>query len=674
MRKRFWLSAASFLLACVTSVFVASTPAQAATTGWPQDVTDMGNSTLLTLPNGNIVATSYGGTSSAMKTFSATGAVTSTVPQNTGDSKINSFHAAASKDGTVFSKTEDYNNGKYAVVAHRGATKLWERTLTKYCSAYRLTVDRAINRIVVGNDGFVYVISLANLCYDGDYLTKLNATTGTVVFERQLSRSSTMFLAATSKGLVAQDNDKNIRFVGYNNTDFAASVKATGYVQSADMNARAFAVGSGTDSCSTSTLRMHTPGTATPFTFSIPTCWQIQNVQATSQNGLAATGYNQNGKPILLTYTANGSAFTARSIVLPDTDGHRSFKALDQFGSYLNAFLQTDVNGNILVVRPYEWKRDEKVLQGWQFTLYNLTTTVVSEYDTSAFDFQQPTAFARGATWAMAKDRLYVSVGYCTSEDPYQCGTRSTKLYAARMARLNMDYPRATVLGATASTITCRPVTFVGVRGSGEDPFAFEGLGESVQHVKDRLAAGVLNMEVIAVAYPATPVNFQALSYPNDYEQSVTVGMQALAAVLVQVNRDCPQSQIAVVAYSQGAHATDSVQFLPAAVQKQIKVMTLLGDPIFNPKHTSVNRGTFQAGYSGIWVDPLGPGKLPERQFSTAMNGKVASYCIADDPVCNFDFIDTGVCHFNPARCQHTQYKPTWTQEAATWTRSKITP
>lgn len=275
---------------------------------------------------------------------------------------------------------------------------------------------------------------------------------------------------------------------------------------------------------------------------------------------------------------------------------------------------------------------------------------------------------------ALAKDRLYVSVGYCTSTDLYQCGTQSVTLYAARLARLGVDYPRGTVLGVTATTPTCKKVTLVGVRGSGEDPFAYEGLGEPVQHVKDRLvAAGLTSMEVIAVAYPATPVAFTSTNYPPDYANSVADGINAVNATLIQINRDCPLTQIVVIAYSQGAHATDGVRFLPVAIQNQIKAMGLLGDPLFNPALTTVNRGTYNAGRSGVWVTS-GPEALPPRQFSTSMTGKVVNYCLVGDPVCNFWLPDLFYCRDNPSSCPHVLYKPSWTQQLATWARGKLTP
>lgn len=674
--KRFTAAVVSFVLATMAGMvtFTAPIPAQAAATGWPQDTSSVQNSYIRTASDGNVVAANCSEAQTAIKVFAPSGATTATVPQRTDGIYTKSCYGqgAVGKDGTVFGIAED-SYTKFAAVAYRGTTKLWERNFPHYCANTRQTVERAINSVLVGADGFVYVVTVQHTCFSGYYVSKLNASTGQVVFEKQLSTSATTFVEATSKGLVAQNNQRVIRYLKYDGTEFAPSVTAVGWMQSVDMNGRAFTTDASSDACSTSVLKMYTPGTVTPFSFTVPQCWHIERVTATSQNGLAMLVYNQDGKPTLTSYTPKtGGGFNATSVILPDTDSYRSFK--DSYGSYLNARLQTDTNGNILLVREYQWQRDGNTLIGWRFTLQAVNLNVVSEYDTNAFDFQQTDRFARMMNWAMAKDRLYVSVSYCTSTDPYQCGTQSVTLYSARMARLNIDYPRGTMLGVAATTPTCKKVTFVGVRGSGEDPFAYEGLGEPVQHVKDRLvAAGLTSMEVIAVAYPATPADYFSGTYPPDYQDSVADGIDAVNATLLQINRDCPQTQIVLTAYSQGAHATDGVRFLPTAVQSQIKAMGLLGDPLFNPALTTVNKGAYNASRSGVWVTP-GPEALPPRQFSTNMTGKVASYCLAGDPVCNFWAPDLLYCKDNPSSCPHVLYKPTWTQQLATWMRGKVTP
>ena len=422
---------------------------------------------------------------------------------------------------------------------------------------------------------------------------------------------------------------------------------------------------------------MYTPGATAPFTFSVPQCWHVRLYQATSQNGLAVLYTDQDGKLRLTSYAPSGSGFAAKSsAALPDVDGYKNFKVDSPYGSsYLPMWLQSDVNGNILLVREYQWQSGDNTLSGWQFTLQAASLNVVSEYDTSAFAFKQTDRFARIANWALAKDRLYISVGYCTSVDPYQCGTQSVMLYAVRMARANMDYPRGTVLGTTATTPSCKNVTLVGVRGSGEDPFLHEGLGTTLLHVKDRMiAAGFTSMEVISTPYPATPVDYAAPTYPADYANSVLDGTDSLAGILTQINKDCPNTRVVVIAYSQGTHVADAIRYMPSAIQTQAKALVLFGDPLFNPTLTSVNKGTFSASLYGVWAAPDGPGHLQPRQFSSEMSGKVASYCLAGDIVCNYSPSSIASCGTKPTTCPHVLYATNWTQQAATWIRSKVTP
>ena len=662
MSRRFLSVLLSLTLAVAGSVVVIAAPAQAAT-GWPQDVSDVGNDYIQSTPNGGVVSANCTSAQTAVKTFTALGVIATHVPQRTDGSYVKSCYSqgAVGKDGTVFGIADD-GSTKSAAVAYRGNTQLWEKRFLQYCSSLGRSVERVVSQMVVGSDGFLYVTTLTYQCFNGHYLSKVNPNTGQVILEKKVSTFTTSFIGATTKGLVSQDSAGVIRYIGYDGNDFAVPVTASGWVRSIDMSARAFTTTneSGSGCLSQTSLRMYTAGNATPFKFSLGACWYIDSVQATSANGVAALGRNPSGQPVLLSYTPNGSGFTGRSIVLLETDDYRNFKQIGSYyQTYLPAYINTDINGNILLVRGYNWQDGDKVLMGWQFMLHAPDLKVLSQYDTNAFDFKPTTRYARGMSWAMSKDQLYITVGYCTESNQNSCGAHSVKLYAARLARLGMDYPRGSVLGVKPVGFTCKPVQFVGTRGSEEDPFAYEGLGKGLQHVKDQLIAGGLtNMEVTALPYPAIPVRFTEVSYPTDYGESVKAGVDALTGSLLQINRDCPQARLFLGGYSQGAQVIgDTLPFLPTAVQNQIKAVVLFGDPLFNPALTTINKGTHSTNY-GIWSEPFGPGGLPARQFPSGMVNKAASYCISGDVICNLTPSNLVYCRNNPELCPHTIYAP----------------
>lgn len=679
MPKRLMNVIAIVAFAFTINLFVVNQPAQAATTGWPQDISAVSNDYVQSMPNGSVMAANCSEAQTAVEVFSASGTLSSSVPQRTDGLYAKSCDAqgAIDKDGTVFGVADNSSN-QFAAVAYRGTAKLWEQHFRSYCASQQKTFDRAISRVLVGADGFVYVATIPYQCPNGFYLSKLDASTGQVVFEKKVSNYTIAFLGVSSNGLVSQDNAGVIRYYRYDGTDFAPAVAASGRVQSVDMNSRAFVTGTSADSCSTSTFQMYTPNKATPFNFTVPACWYLQQVQATSGNGVAVLARNQDHKPALVSYTPAGtSGFTARSVTLGDTDGYRSFLVPNSpYAAYLPMYINTDVNGNILLEREYSWQQGSNSLTGWQFTLQSSDLNIVSQYDTGAFDFQQTSHFARTMHAAMANDRLYIAIGYCTSADPRQCGTQSDTLYAVRMARLGMDYPRGAVLGVSATKVTCKTVDFVGVRGSGEDAFAYEGLGQTLQTAKNQLvAAGVKSMEVVAVPYPAVRVDLQSPSYPANYSTSVTSGVNAFAGALAEINKDCPGTQILIVGYSQGAQVVgDTLGLLPAKIQNQIKAIVLFGDPLFNPKLIANNKGTFDTGLYGIWTSPFGHGTLPVRQFPASMTNRAASYCVAGDAICNFTPAAAYICMFQPLDCPHFYYAPDWTQQAATWMRSRFTP
>lgn len=668
-------SALSVLLLCLASLTIVSWPAQAATNSWPQDISAVANNYIQSLPNGSVVAANCSNAQTAVQTFSAIGALTWSAPQRTDGLLDKSCYnqGAVGKDGTVFGIASNDSN-QVAAFAYRGGVRLWEKHFSTYCANLQRSYDRAITAMLVGADGYLYVASVLSQCFSGLYIDKFDAGSGQIVFEKQLARYALNYIALSSSGVVLQDTSRAIHNLGYDGNDFAPTVTATGWVQSTDMNSRAFTVGVSDDSCSTSTLQMYTPNVATPFNFTVPACWQIQQVTATSAHGAAILAFDQDGKPNLTSYTSSSNGFTAHSVTLSDTDGYRSFlEPNNPYGAYLPMHIATDVNGNILLTRQYTWQQSGNNLAGWQFTLQSPDLNVMSGFDTNAFDFQQTARFARDIKVAFANDQLYIAVGYCTSADPSQCGTQSDVLYAARLPRLGMDYPRGAILGASATTPTCKTVTFVGVRGSGEDAFAYEGLGQTVQAAKDQLVAGVMDMDIIPVPYPAIPVGFDALSYSTAYSNSVQIGAIALTGILAEINKDCPKTQVVLVGYSQGAQVVgDTLDSLPTALQNQIKALVLFGDPRFNPQLT-VDAGTFNTSLYGVWATPGNQAGLQPRQFPSSMTSQVKSYCIAGDPICNYTEASLVMCKLQGSNCPHMLYAPDWTQQAVNWVRVRIT-
>lgn len=665
----------------VQSLVVIAVPAHASVGGWPQDVGSTASGHVKVTPEGSVVVSSCDSTGQiALKTLYANGAEESSVPQRPGVYTSACWsQGAIGKDGTVFGITDDYRN-HFTIVAYRKGTLLWEKRLEGYCANYGVA-DRAIYSLQVGADGYLYAVTVNPMC-QYSFLDKFDPSSGELIFEKALGRGVNWF-STYDQGVIIQNTSYKISYFKYDGTTFTppnlARAGEGGWIRTTTADGRLFVA---TDQYSrgecpkqsyTAVLQAYTPATGTIFSFSWPACWEIKDVKAVNNGGLAIYALDNANLPTLISYVPNGAGFTAHTVRLESTKDYRNFKQLPYEYDFLPARITTDITGNILLVREYNWKDGDNALIGWQFTLQKPDLTITAEADTNWFDFKQTTKFAKAAQWAVERGRLYVSIGYCANATG-NCTNRSQILYAMPMLGMDQDYPRATVLGLQPIPAECPTVEFIGARGSGEGPFEFDGLGKTVQDAKNSLAAQGVSMKVTSLPYPAVKVAFTEAEYPSDYSNSVKAGIELLSGYITQLHVACPNTKVILAGYSQGAHVVgDVVTLLPLTIQNQIAGIVLFGDPLFNPTQTQVDKGTYE-NWRGIWSAEYGPGGLPPRQFQENLVSKASSYCLKGDFVCNFDtfLVNAGKCKADEANCPHGLYASEWTQKAATWLKGKI--
>ncbi len=199
---------------------------------------------------------------------------------------------------------------------------------------------------------------------------------------------------------------------------------------------------------------------------------------------------------------------------------------------------------------------------------------------------------------------------------------------------------------ARADTSTCPGFAILGSRGSGQDiadtnGFAKE-VGSFVSDFESMVPAGVRVFEW-ANPYPAVKVAgidglpnaaSAALGW-GAYQNSVTDGQGKLRNEINAIRTDpvCGSAtKIILAGYSQGAQVTGNVyQTLTDTERSSILGVLLLGDPLFNPASQRV-RGDFDPQRVGSLAHPKNTRLRPE--FPTPGDGKVLSYCHADDAIC----------------------------------------
>ncbi|XDG00813.1 hypothetical protein ABKA04_000428 [Annulohypoxylon sp. FPYF3050] len=175
-------------------------------------------------------------------------------------------------------------------------------------------------------------------------------------------------------------------------------------------------------------------------------------------------------------------------------------------------------------------------------------------------------------------------------------------------------------------------------------------------------------ISLIQGAYPGT--TSEAIVYPaaggDAYGSSVTAGISAVVNQVSTYAKQCPDSALVMVGYSQGGQITDdafcggpdgssmsgTASPLPADVGTKVKAIILMGDPR-NVPGLAYNVGTAKAG--GFAARPSG-------YTCPVYADRIKSYCDAEDPYCS---------NGNNAQ-HHQQYVQIYGQQALAFVKEKV--
>ncbi|KAL9106303.1 MAG: hypothetical protein Q9227_008638 [Pyrenula ochraceoflavens] len=180
---------------------------------------------------------------------------------------------------------------------------------------------------------------------------------------------------------------------------------------------------------------------------------------------------------------------------------------------------------------------------------------------------------------------------------------------------------------------SCPPIHVFGAR----ETTASAGYGSAGTVVNSILSAHS-GATAEAIDYPAC--GGQSSCGSVSYGDSVQAGVKAVTSQVTSFAQQCPDAQIVLVGYSQGAQIiddamcgggdtnqgiTDTSAPISSTVGAQVKAMIWMGDPRHTPG-ASYNVGTSTAA----GFDPR-----PSGQTCTAYASEIQSYCDAADPYCS---------------------------------------
>jgi len=192
----------------------------------------------------------------------------------------------------------------------------------------------------------------------------------------------------------------------------------------------------------------------------------------------------------------------------------------------------------------------------------------------------------------------------------------------------------ALLTGASAQVTGCPDVQIVGVRGSGQAGFG-EQVGDVISPLQANIRAAGRSVSSYALEYPAISISdsLGLVLLNGAYDNSVQRGAQSLRVAVDEISIECPETQMVLIGYSQGAQVI-KVAMENTVPYARVAAVVLLADPTRDPEQPGIRR---LGGRVGLRGGSFGPISLPEYLRPVAVD-----VCASDDGICErgrFDLV-----------------------------------
>lgn len=208
----------------------------------------------------------------------------------------------------------------------------------------------------------------------------------------------------------------------------------------------------------------------------------------------------------------------------------------------------------------------------------------------------------------------------------------------------------------------CRDVVIVGARGSGESLDSYGGFGRTTDRYADRFVGRLRavgdDRTVTRQHVPFAARGVRTLPHrPGRYLGGIDRRVRWVGKWVPRRLRACPDEQVVLVGYSQGAMVMHrSLARIKAAAPGSVgRVTTLLISDGYRPRRSRVDtRGSARDTARGVYRALAGRNAPRVRDVPRAFRGRTVAACVAGDIVC--DYKDGSRRTIRRGRRVHTSY------------------
>ncbi|MEV7397466.1 cutinase family protein [Aeromicrobium sp. NPDC092404] len=174
----------------------------------------------------------------------------------------------------------------------------------------------------------------------------------------------------------------------------------------------------------------------------------------------------------------------------------------------------------------------------------------------------------------------------------------------------------------------CADLVVLGLRGAGQDAGRNQGSGREILASVRAMSAELHRSSPATVRLEGVPYRAEVAPTSDFHRGNIEDGMGRTRARLDELAERCPESRVAIIGFSQGAHVVHEL-VSDLEPEKQVALVAMIADPIRNPADpiTAWSYGDAAPGPGAFGAGP---------ELGARWRDRAITFCAARDEICNW--------------------------------------